>query len=51
VPIDVMPALREGDHLVVPERDSDGWVDVDPGRFVDMSLERQRIGNTSTPRR
>ena len=28
-PVDVMPAVREGSHLLIPERGT-GWIDVDP---------------------
>ncbi len=41
-PVDVMPAVREGSHLRVPERRSDRWIDVDPGRLMTMVAARQR---------
>lgn len=41
-PVDVMPAVREGSHLRVPERLSDRWIDVDPERLMKMVAARQR---------
>jgi hypothetical protein len=40
-PVDVMPAVREGSHLLVPERGI-GWVDVDPEKFMRQVEQRQR---------
>ena len=41
-PVDVMPTVREGSHLRVPERLSDSWIDVDPERLMRMVAARQR---------
>jgi hypothetical protein len=41
-PVDVMPAVRAGSHLRVPERRSDRWIDVDPERLMKMVAARQR---------
>ena len=41
-PVDVMPAIRQGSHLRVPERHSDRWIDVDPERLMMMVAARQR---------
>jgi hypothetical protein len=41
-PVDVMPAIREGSHLRVPERLSDRWIDVDPERLMGMVAARER---------
>jgi hypothetical protein len=44
-PVDVMPAVREGSHLLVPERDPQGkskWVDVDPETLMRQVAQRQR---------
>jgi Nucleotidyltransferase domain len=40
-PVDVMPAVREGSHLLVPERGT-GWIDVDPERLMRQIEQRQR---------
>ena len=40
-PVDVMPAVREGSHLLVPERGT-GWIDVDPEKFMRQVEQRQR---------
>jgi len=40
-PVDVMPAVREGSHLLIPERGT-GWVDVDPEKFMRQVEQRQR---------
>lgn len=41
-PVDVMPAIRHGDHLRVPERRTDRWIDVDPEHLIRLVQERQR---------
>jgi hypothetical protein len=40
-PVDVMPAVRKGSHLLVPERGT-GWIDVDPEKLMRMVAQRQR---------
>jgi hypothetical protein len=40
-PVEVMPAVREGSHLLIPERGT-GWVDVDPEKFMRQVEQRQR---------
>ncbi len=40
-PVDVMPAVREGSHLLIPERGT-GWIDVDPERLIRQVEQRQR---------
>jgi len=40
-PVDVMPAVREGSHLLVPERGT-GWIDVDPEQLMRKVAQRQR---------
>lgn len=40
-PVDVMPAVREGSHLLIPERET-GWIDVDPELLIREVAERQR---------
>lgn len=40
-PVDVMPAVQEGSHLLVPERGT-GWVDVDPEKLIRQVEQRQR---------
>ena len=40
-PVDVMPAVREGSHLLIPERGT-GWIDVDPERLIRQVAQRQR---------
>ena len=40
-PVDVMPAVREGSHLLIPERGT-GWVDVDPEKLMRQVAQRQR---------
>ncbi len=40
-PVDVMPAVREGSHLRVPERGT-GWIDVDPEKLMRQVEQRQR---------
>ncbi len=41
-PVDVMPAIREGSHLRVPERVTNRWIDVDPDKLIRLVAERQR---------
>jgi hypothetical protein len=41
-PVDVMPAVRQGSHLGVPERRTDRWIDVDPEQLMRMVAARQR---------
>jgi hypothetical protein len=38
---DVMPAVRAGSHLLIPERGS-GWIDVDPERLIREVEQRRR---------
>jgi hypothetical protein len=40
-PVDVMPAVREGSHLLIPERGT-GWIDIDPERLIRQVAQRQR---------
>jgi hypothetical protein len=40
-PVDVMPAVRERSHLLIPERGT-GWIDVDPERLIRQVEQRQR---------
>lgn len=40
-PVDVMPAVREGSHLLIPERGT-GWIDVDPEYLIRQVAERKR---------
>jgi hypothetical protein len=40
-PVDVMPAVREGSHLLIPERGT-GWIDADPEKFMRQVEQRQR---------
>jgi Nucleotidyltransferase domain len=40
-PVDVMPAVRKGAHLRIPERGT-GWIDVDPEKFMRQVEQRQR---------
>lgn len=39
-PVDVMPAVREGSHLLIPERDT-GWIDADPEYLIRQVERRQ----------
>ena len=41
-PVDVMPAIRKGSHLRVPEQRSGRWVDVDPEKLIRLVAERTR---------
>jgi hypothetical protein len=41
-PTDVMPAIRAGSHLRVPERMTNRWIDVDPEKLIRLVAERQR---------
>ena len=40
-PVDVMPAVREGSHLLIPERGT-GWIDTDPEELIRQVAQRQR---------
>ena len=40
-PVDVMPAMRRGSHLLVPERGT-GWIHVNPGELMRQVELRQR---------
>jgi predicted nucleotidyltransferase len=40
-PVDVMPAVRQGSHLLIPERGT-GWIDVDPEKLIRQVEQRQR---------
>lgn len=40
-PVDVMPAVRKGSHLVIPERDT-GWISADPEDLIRKVEQRQR---------
>lgn len=40
-PVDVMPAVRQGSHLLIPERGT-GWIDVDPEWLIRKVEQRQR---------
>jgi hypothetical protein len=46
-PVDVMPAVREGSHLLIPER-GNGWIDVDPQKLIRQVEQRQREWNYFT---
>jgi len=46
-PVDVMPAVREGSHLLIPER-GNGWIDVDPEKLMRQVEQRQREWNYFT---
>ena len=39
-PVDVMPAVREGFHLKIPERGT-GWITTDPEKFMRNVAQRQ----------
>ena len=41
-PVDVMPAVRKGSHLLVPELRTGRWVDVDPEQLIRLAEERKR---------
>jgi hypothetical protein len=41
-PVDVMPAIRHGSHLRVPELSSDTWIDVDLERLMGTLAAQQR---------
>jgi hypothetical protein len=41
-PVDVMPAIREGSHLRVPERSSDTWIEVDLKSVMGTLAAQQR---------
>ena len=40
-PVDVLPAVREGSHLLIPERGT-GWIETDPEQLMRQVEERQR---------
>jgi hypothetical protein len=40
-PVDVMPAVQEGTHLLIPERGT-GWIEADPEWLIRAVEERQR---------
>lgn len=40
-PVDVMPAVREGSHLLIPERGT-GWIETDPEELIRQVAQRQR---------
>jgi hypothetical protein len=40
-PVDVMPAVRGGSHLLIPER-GNGWIDADPEKLIRQVEQRQR---------
>jgi predicted nucleotidyltransferase len=40
-PVDVMPAVREGSHLLIPERGT-GWIEADPEWLIRQVEQRQR---------
>jgi hypothetical protein len=41
-PVNVMPAVRAGSHLRVPERASDRWIDVDPEPLLGVQAAQRR---------
>lgn len=43
-PVDVLPAVREGSHLLIPERGT-GWIETDPERLMRRVEERKREWN------
>lgn len=40
-PVDVLPAVREGSHLVIPERET-GWIETNPEQFMRRVEARKR---------
>jgi hypothetical protein len=46
-PVDVMPAVREGSHLLVPQRGA-GWIDFNPEGLIRQVEQRQREWKTLT---
>jgi hypothetical protein len=40
-PVDVMPSVRKGSHLLIPERWT-GWIDIDPEKLMRQIMQRQR---------
>ena len=40
-PVDVLPAVREGSHLLIPERGT-GWIETDPEDLIRQVEQRQR---------
>lgn len=40
-PVDVLPAVREGSHLLIPERGT-GWIETDPENLIRQVEQRQR---------
>ena len=41
-PVDVMPAIREGSHLRIPELRKDRWASADPEKLIRLVEERKR---------
>jgi hypothetical protein len=41
-PVDVMPAIREGSHLRIPELRKDRWARADPEKLIRLVEERKR---------
>jgi Nucleotidyltransferase domain len=41
-PVDVMPAIREGAHLRIPELHKDRWAHADPEKLIRLVEERKR---------
>jgi len=40
-PVDVMPAVRKGSYLLIPERGT-GWIETDPEELIRQVAQRQR---------
>jgi hypothetical protein len=41
-PVDVMPAIKKGSHLRIPELHKDRWTDADPEQLLRLVAERKR---------
>lgn len=41
-PVDVMPAIRQGSHLLIPEQHTGKWKDTDPEQLIRLVAERKR---------
>lgn len=47
--VDVVPALQEGDHLIIPESDNRTWIHTHPAFLVDAVLKRHHEWPTFVP--
>lgn len=43
--VDAMPALRSGDHLLIPEALSDTWIECDPESLIATVADRHAVWN------